>query len=289
MPTQEQLETAQATLEAKRKIEEIVGSPVGTVKTYSAPTDEEFEKMYETMYEKKSKLLKSMKKYRPLGLLSGILVILVGIALTVICIIYDMEILPYVILFLGVVIGGGILVAFCPKSWNPPSKEEYFDEISVENAKKWLDEAKKNNYYFDLLEKALAGKNAYATTLKSPHWLLAVGDTEFTVIRRDERLIVAVSSFQIEDVSGIAIQKRVQEKSVSVSTENKLYNKYNGSTLGNKFTTETDVTRSTEYLVSFSFSNRINPYSVYVGTDSNLLLSLVNIFERITGLQAQYI
>ena len=61
MPTQEQIKVAQATLEAKQKIEEIVGSPVGTVKTYSAPTDEEYEKMYETMYEKKSKLLKCSK------------------------------------------------------------------------------------------------------------------------------------------------------------------------------------------------------------------------------------
>lgn len=178
---------------------------------------------------------------------------------------------------------------FSPKSWEPPSKEDYFDEILVENATSWLKEAEKNNYYFDLMKNAIIEKKTFTTSISGAQFLLFVGDKDFLIIGRDIQLIVSTVKSQIGNVSGITIQKKVQENSVSVNTEDKFYNEHAGKLLGKRFVTSTEVTRTTEYLVTFSFSNRVNPYSIYIGTDSNLLLSVVNLFEQITGIQAQYI
>lgn len=290
MPKQEQLDAAKVVLKAKGKIEEIVGSPVGTVKVYSTPTDEEYEKEYEKMYEKKSKLLKNLKKFRPLGLLAGILVILGGVALLMLGIIFGLGENGIAIgVTLCLVVGICIMVFFFPKSWEPPSKEDYFDEILVENATSWLKEAEKNNYYFDLMKNAITEKKTFTTSISGARFLLFVGDKDFLIISRDNQLIVSTVTSQIENVTGITIQKKVQENSVSVNTEDKFYNEHAGKMFGNRFVTSTEVTRTTEYLISFNFSNRINPYSIYVGTDSNLLLSVVNLFEQITGIQARYI
>lgn len=113
MPKQEQLDAAKVALKAKVKIEEILGSPVGTVKVYSTPTDEEYEKMYEKMYEKKSKLLKNLKKYRPLAFTASILVILGGLALLMLGIIFGLGLDGIVIGFvLCLIVGIGIMVFF---------------------------------------------------------------------------------------------------------------------------------------------------------------------------------
>lgn len=290
MPKQEQLDAAKVALKAKGKIEEIVGSPVGTVKVYSTITDEEYEKEYEKMYEKKSKLLKNLKKFRPLGLLACILVILGGVAFMIFGIIYDMaEFAVFFVSFLCVIVGAITIPCISPKSWEPPSKEDYFDEILVENATSWLKEAEKNNYYFDLMKNAITEKKTFTTSISGARFLLFVGNKDFLIISRDNQLIVSTVTSQIENVTGITIQKKVQENSVSVNTEDKFYNEHAGKMFGNRFVTSTEVTRTTEYLISFNFSNRINPYSIYVGTDSNLLLSVVNLFEQITGIQARYI
>lgn len=298
MPTQEELKTVQETLETRRQIEEIIGTPVGTVKTDFALTDDEYEKIYTEMCENESQKLEKLKKHLPIYLLISLIILAFGIVFLVFAFKYN----DYLLAFGGIgiiLIGIFIPVIYSPKRQqmivnNLPSKEEYFDSLIVLRTTQWLEEAKKNNYYFDLQEQALIEKvkehYGRVVTFKCPKQCLLVGSTEFTALRRNDSPVINCISFQIENISGIAIRTQVHEESKSTHTENKIYNnmveRFGSGVAGKKYTTETETSRTTEYLVSLSFTNRVNPYSFYIGTNENLLLSVVNIFERLTGLQA---
>lgn len=303
MPTQEELNSAHETIETRRQIEEVVGSPVGTVKTDYDIDSEEFEKEYEEFKidfakscEKDRQTYDKIKKYRPLTLALGLLIFLVGIVLLVMGSLQndfdDMLLLSCILLFLGVC----CTVFFSPKMHThmlhkdqekeTPSKEERFDYVTVSHAKEWLEEAKKNNYYYDLQEQAIADKFGKAISIIGPKWRMLVGNTEFCVLRRKDSPVVDCITFRIDDISGIAVQTQVNETSRSVRREDYFHNAGVMRERDKQYITTTQTSQTTQYLVTFTFRNRVNPYSVYIGDDKTLLLKTVNLFEQLTGLQS---